>query len=389
MKFEKEFRAFRMTDIIIRSLNAELSSTEEAELRDWLIESKANRDLYEEMASQESRSLALLAMDRYPVPAALSRVQQQVKKTMGLWSKVSIAAAVLLVAGLGTLFFLQQTSKIKSDVYFSATADLNPGTNKATLTLADGKVIQLSDDKKGIVIDAIALTYNDGTAIQTPGKAQSENYQTITTPNGGTYQVRLPDGTMVWLNAASSLRFPLKFRGRDRQVELTGEGYFEVAKNKNMPFKVKTDQQELEVLGTHFNISNYKDERSTKTTLLEGAVQLKSRNSMKSETVVLAPGQQSVLTQRDIQVRKVDPEGVISWKNGFFRFDDEELESIMQKVSRWYNAEVIFKNEKLKKEPFAGIISRDTKVSELLKMLGQAGEVKFIIENNKIMVMEK
>lgn len=388
MEFEKEFRAFKMTDTIIRNLNSELNSTEEAELQSWLNESKANQDLYEEMAGQESRSLALLAMDRYPVPAAFSRVQQQVKKTRGIWSRVSIAAAVLLIGGVGTLFFLQQTSKMKSQLHLGATADLNPGTNKATLTLDNGKVIQLSDDKKGIVIDATALTYNDGTAIQAPEKAPSENYQTISTPNGGTYQVRLPDGTMVWLNAASSLRFPLKFSGRDRQVELTGEAYFEVAKNKSMPFKVKTDQQELQVLGTHFNISGYTDESATRTTLLEGSVQLKSRNS-KSETVVLIPGQQSVLTPRDLQVRKVDAEAVVSWKNGFFRFDDEDLESIMQKVSRWYNAEVIFKNERLKKELFAGIISRDTKVSELLKMLGQAGEVKFKIDNNKIIVMEK
>lgn len=388
MEFEKEFRAFKMTDMIIRSLNSELNSTEEAELRSWLDESKANQDLYEEMAGQESRSLALSAMNRYPVPAAFSRVQQQAKKTISLWSRVSIAAAVLLIAGVSTLFFLQQTRKMESQLQLGASADLDPGKNKATLTLDNGKVIELSDAKKGIVIDATALTYNDGTAIQAPEKAPSENYQTISTPNGGTYQVRLPDGTRVWLNAASSLRFPLKFSGRDRQVELTGEAYFEVAKNKTMPFKVKTNQQELQVLGTHFNISDYKDEGATRTTLLEGSVQLKSRNP-KNAIVVLIPGQQSVLTPDDIQVRTVDAEAVVSWKNGFFRFDDEELESIMQEVSRWYNAEVIFKNERLKKEPFAGIISRDTKVSELLKMLGQAGEVKFKIDNNKIIVMEK
>jgi transmembrane sensor len=390
MEFENEFAAFKMTDMLIRSINKELNDEEEAELQKWLAESAANRDLYQEMSAQPSRSQALSGMERYPSQSALSRVQKKTtQKSTRLWSRTIAAAAILLVLGSGILFYNHYNHKINSDHLLYARQDIAPGKNVATLTMANGKVITLSDHKKGIVIDAAQLTYNDGTTIDGGAAGKTGQYQSISTPRGGTYQVRLSDGTMVWLNAASTLRFPIKFSGNERKVEITGEAYFEVAKNKAKPFKVRTDNQEIKVLGTHFNINSYANDGITMTTLLEGAVQVNAFHKANNQALVLKPGQQSILTPDHFTMKQVDTEAVVAWKNGYFRFDDESLESIMHKVARWYNADVVFTNERLKKEPFAGIISRDTKVSELLKMLELAGEVKFKIENHKIIVMDK
>jgi transmembrane sensor len=390
MEFENEFAAFKMTDMLIRSINKELNDEEDAELQKWLAESVANRDLYKEMSEQASRSQALSGMERYSAQAAFSRVQKRTKpKSARLWSRTIAAAAILLVLGSGILFYNHYNHKINSDHLLYARQDIAPGKNVATLTMANGKVITLSDHKKGIVIDAAQLRYNDGTTIDGSAAGKTGLYQSISTPRGGTYQVRLSDGTMVWLNAASTLHFPIKFSGNERKVEITGEAYFEVAKNKTKPFKVRTEGQEIKVLGTHFNINSYANDGITMTTLLEGAVQVRTFSKSNSQEMVLKPGQQSILTPDHFIMKQVDTEAVVAWKNGYFRFDDESLESIMHKVARWYNADVVFTNERLKKEPFAGIISRDTKVSELLKMLELAGEVKFKIDNHKIIVMDK
>jgi transmembrane sensor len=391
MEFENEFAALKMTDVLIRSINNELNEDEDAELQKWLAESTANKDLYKEMSEQASRSLALSGMERYPVQSAFSRIQKSTKrKSTRLWSRtIAAAAAILLVLGSVILIYNRYNHKINSDHLLYARQDIAPGKNVATLTMANGKVINLSDHKKGIVIDAAQLTYNDGTTIDAAADGKTDQYQSISTPRGGTYQVRLSDGTMVWLNAASTLRFPIKFLGNERKVEIIGEAYFEVTKNKTKPFKVRTDRQEIKVLGTHFNINSYANDGITMTTLLEGAVQVSTLNKTNKQALVLKPGQQSILTPDHFTMKQVDTEVVVAWKNGYFRFDDENLENIMHNVARWYNADVVFTNERLKKELFAGIISRDTKVSELLKMLELAGEVKFKIENNKIIVMDK
>lgn len=313
------------------------------------------------------------------------------RRVFRIWQRIAVAASIVVTIGMGLWFYKMKYHVKVSGPLLAAVKDFLPGKNAAVLTLANGKTISLSNSKTGIVIDASQLSYNDGTTLFNTGVSgkQSGNELTVTTPLGGTYQVSLPDGSKVWLNAGSQLRFPAKFTGKDRKVELEGEGYFEVSKNKAMPFKVKSNDQEIEVLGTHFNINSYINEGSTKTTLLEGAVKVTTLNTTGGTMVVLKPGQQSVLVKDELKVRQADVETVVSWKNGYFRFDDEELESIMRKVSRWYNVEVVYQNERLKKEPFAGIITRETKVSELLKMLALAGEVKFEIKNNTIIVMNK
>lgn len=302
------------------------------------------------------------------------------------------AASVIVIISAGLYFFNTETKNV-SLAQIASTEMIKPGGNNAVLTLSNGKRIVLNDaangqlaKESGIVITKTA----DGQLVYTisGGGVANQDQQlvnTIETPKGGQYQVNLPDGTKVWLNAVSSLRFPAKFSGRERKVELSGEGYFEVAHNSQMPFKVKTAHQEVEVLGTHFNVNSYADDAETMTTLLEGAVRILTENAGKA---VLKPGQQSVLGKNKMVVETADIEAAVAWKNGEFRFNDEKLESIMHKVARWYNVEVIYQNEQLKTASFGGVITRFAKVSELLKMLELTKEVKFKIEGNTIVVMD-
>ncbi|WP_439584982.1 FecR domain-containing protein [Dyadobacter bucti] len=305
-----------------------------------------------------------------------------------LWSK--IAAAVVLVLGLGWYWWGgQQDAKLaKAPDTQSDFRDLPPGGNKAVLTLGDGSSIVLDNAGNGnlaqqggtdiIKSGSGELVYNSG---KTRGSAPVFN--TIETPKGGQYHVVLSDGTGVWLNAASSLRFPTVFTGTERRVEIKGEVYFEVAHNKQMPFIVKAAETEIAVLGTHFNVMAYSNETVMRTTLLEGSVKV-SRDGF---SAMLTPGQQARMrvTSGSIEVLKdVDTEKELSWKNGYFQFEDENLESIMRQVSRWYDVEVAYEGN-TSSERFTGRLPRNSNVSKLLKILSLSG-VKFRIEDKTIIV---
>ncbi|HEY0176147.1 MAG TPA: FecR domain-containing protein, partial [Pedobacter sp.] len=267
-----------------------------------------------------------------------------------------------------------------------------PGGNKAVLTLADGSKISLTDAVNGALAEQAGITVNktkDGQLIYTVSKIRpgtdSAAYNTIETPKGGQYQVILPDGTSVWLNAASSLRYPAFFTGNERKVQLEGEAYFEVAKNPAMPFRIVSKGQVAEVLGTHFNINSYQDEPGIKTTLLEGSVRV--LNSRSHTAVLLKPGQQSnTAIDGTTTLRNVNPEQYVAWKSGKFIFADANIESIMRQVSRWYNVEIEYKGD-ISKEKFGGRASRFTNVSELLEILELTDQVHFDIHGRRIIVM--
>lgn len=263
-----------------------------------------------------------------------------------------------------------------------ATPDILPGGNKATLQLADGSTIYLNDIKDGDVAaqngiqitkaeDGL-LTYSVTAATQL--KQAALQYNTISTPKGGQYRVILPDGTSVWLNAASSLKYPIVFAGNVRQVELTGEGYFEVSDQRTgngekIPFLVNTATQIVEVLGTHFNISAYQDEPFTKTTLLEGAVKVARNGNSVEKSIVLKPGEQSTLTaQRKMTVSTVDTDNIVAWKSGLFQFQDSDIESVMRELSRWYDVEVEFEG-KVPDIKLWGKVYRNVNASEALRIL--------------------
>jgi transmembrane sensor len=267
--------------------------------------------------------------------------------------------------------------------------DVLPGGNKAVLTLANGQTIILDNAKKGTLAKLGTTLVNktsDGQLVynaKDKGDANTmPSINTIATPRGGQYLVVLPDGTKVWLNAASSMRFPTRFTGSAREVAITGEAYFEVTRNPAMPFKVKTNRAEIEVLGTHFNVMAYDDEKVMKTTLLEGAVNIKNANSNST----LKPNEQAQVTvagQTKI-VNDIDTDDEVAWKNGIFQFKDAGIAAILRQASRWYDVDVVYKGA-IPDNEFTGSVSRNVKASELLNMLRYTG-VNVRIENGTIIV---
>lgn len=324
----------------------------------------------------EDKQLILTALEQASVPA--KHTIRYVK-----YARMAAASIALILIGFG-LYTYQFKEMPERQQIASAKADVSPGGNKAMLKLANGQSIHLSNDKTGIIIKTGELAYNDGTHIHTDGiDAAATAQNTITTPAGGQYQVVLQDGTKVWLNAQSSLSYPGNFTGKERKVEITGEAYFEVAHNKAMPFKVMSKGQTVEVLGTHFNIMAYNNEGTVKTTLLEGSVKVTGKTASK----YLKPGQQSQVTDQHIAVsNQIDLEEVVSWKNGYFKFN-EDIKSIMNKIARWYDIDVVYKPGVDLNQTFSGEVSKSRNVSVLLKVMELTGNVNFKIEGRRIIVM--
>ncbi len=308
-----------------------------------------------------------------------------------------VAASVLFLVGIFAIINLTSQKNIEQPHNSSLVTkisknDVAPGGNKATLQLADGRTIILDSTDDGNIANQgqTQIIKIDGQlAYNSAGTSAEILYNTISTPRGGQYQLILADGTKVWLNSASSLRFPSNFTGDERKVTLTGEGYFEVAKNAAMPFKVEVaGKEEVKVLGTHFNINAYEDESNINTTLLEGKVEVTSFANKFSN--ILSPGQQAKLnTAGQIKINnQVDVEQVVAWKNGVFQFGDEmDIYSVMKQISRWYDLEVTYKGNV--SGDIGGSISRNVTVSKVLNMLEIASELKFEVNGRKVLVMPK
>jgi transmembrane sensor len=311
----------------------------------------------------------------------------------GGWRKLAVAALVLLIVGKVALFFLPAPPAKKLPMAPVQSAnyahDLPPGRNNAILTLADGHSIALDSAANGRLAqqgNARVIKLNGQIAYTNSGNAQGDEgilFNTISTARGNQYQLILSDGSKVWLNAASSLRFPTAFKGKERRVELTGEAYFEIAKNATMPFKVQAGSGEIDVLGTHFDINAYTDEPSVKTTVLEGAVAVKKEMSQQ----LLAPGQQAEFSQKGAITlsENVDVTRETAWKDGFFWFNNTDIRTLMRQVSRWYDVEVEF-NGNITDDGFTGKVSRSVPLSKLLNVLEQY-ELHFKIEGKKIIVL--
>jgi transmembrane sensor len=301
-----------------------------------------------------------------------------------------LAAAAMLIGVISTvLFSVMQTGKRKTGKEMAA--DLPPGTNKAILTLGAGQKINLSDITNGKAvrgsgIDAIKNAAGQLTFKLNPVNQADHTSNTISTPNGGEWKVQLADGTRAWLNSASSITFPTSFgNSENRLVTITGEVYFEVAKDPNHPFIVMARNQRVEVLGTHFNISGYKDEAAIKTTLTEGLVKLSLLGV--HNPVFLKPGHQAVASDQKIEVNEVDVNEALAWKNGYFQFNDEPINSAMQKLSRWYDFDIAYKGP-LPTDNINGKISRDKNLSQVLKALEATKTVHFKVEGRRVTVMK-
>lgn len=329
-------------------------------------------------------------LDRMERPLKLLHEE---KERSGVSYKVilGIAASVLLIAVAALFFYFKAEGPDSQLVQQSGQRDILPGGNKALLILTDGSAVNLTKLKKGEVLHQKGVKIvksEDGQLVyqvsEQNGKANSIFYNMIQTPVGGQYQINLPDGSKVWLNAASSLRYPLSFSNKERLVELTGEAYFEVEKDKTKPFRVRTQTQTVEVLGTHFNINSYIDEKDTRTTLLEGSVAVHTVKG--SKNVVLVPGEQAQVHNGEIAVRKVDVNDAAAWKDGFFVFNDENIPSVMRKIARWYNVEILYEGE-ISNKDLVGSVSKFSNVSEVLKTLELTKLVHFKINGKKITVV--
>lgn len=315
--------------------------------------------------------------------------QQEKKRPNRYFYRIAVAASLIAVLGFGW-FILRGRTDLKK---INKSANLiKPGGNKAFLTLANGTKINLDQALNGTIAkqEGIQITKTaDGqlvyTILENKSTLAKPGFNTISTPAGGQYQVTLPDGTKVWLNALSSLKYPTAFTGKFRMVELTGEGYFEVAKNKNKPFKLKTSKQEISVLGTHFNVSAYADDDEIKTTLVEGGVAVKNFSPL--ATGLLKPGQQAVFHDKGFKVSNVDVEEYIAWKNGFFMFNNEGIKEAMQKLARWYDVDIEYLGD-FDGIYFGGSFSKHNNLQETLKILESTDKFKFKIEGRRIKVLK-
>jgi transmembrane sensor len=366
--------------LIDKYLSGKSTIKEKTALESWYL-------IYSENSKDALPAPDYLNLEQEMWPIIEKRTDPGMKK-MRLSFRITIAAAVIVI--ISGLYFYNRNNTIKQRQQSNGLNRIVAGKNAATLTLANGKVITLSHAKTGLVVSPASLVYNDGSVVQDNTPSSVSGAQMIAaTPRGGEYQLTLPDGTKVWLNAESKLEFPSNFKNvKQRIVRLSGEGYFEVAKlSTHVPFIVKTGKQMLEVLGTHFNINSYPDEGSVKTTLLEGSVRIWSQKGQYE--VVLKPNEQSVLTgSSPIQVKEVDTDEALAWKNGDFIFNNDELESIMRKVARWYDVEIVYTEPPSKSMHFGGMVSRAKNISGVLNIMQSTGLVSFEVQGRKITVIQ-
>lgn len=326
---------------------------------------------------------------------SIVKSKPQEKITYKFWA-IRIAATILMCLSIGLIIYRTYTPQSQQKTATNTTRpkvqDFMPGKNKAILTLSNGNEVVLDDTQSGKIANQGGVTIsklNDGQIAYTSADAgqkstsSADQLNTLTIPKGGQYQLTLPDGTFVYLNSASSLTYPAKFAGSERKVTLSGEAYFEVAKNPKMPFIVNVNnKQQIQVLGTHFNIEAYTDERVINTTLLEGSVKILYKNKQ----TLLKPGQVAINNMgADLDVKPADIDEAMAWKNGLFIFNNENITTVMKKISRWYDVEVVFKGN-MENMNFLGNYSRTKSLASLLKNIQLMEDVNISIEGRRITV---
>ncbi|WP_221452983.1 FecR family protein [Pedobacter cryoconitis] len=312
------------------------------------------------------------------------------KKPYKLWPRIVAVAATVSLMVIGVYFFYYSKDNDSNDVL--VVNDVAPGGVGATLTLANGKQVKLSNAASGEIAREAGISVKktaEGQLVyeikETTGGP--DKFNTLTTAEGETYILTLPDKSKVWMNAASSLTYSSSLNEHGvRRVKLEGEAYFQITKDKLHPFVVESGGQEVEVLGTHFNINSYKDEHNTKTTLLEGSVKVRSAGGNR---IILKPNQQAELDGDQLNVKEVNAKYAIAWKDGYFMFNNENLETVMTRIARWYKVRIVFEDEEAKGGNYFGTISRYEEITKVLKMLSRTELITFKIEGNTIKINKK
>lgn len=372
--------------------NEQATAREEQELLQWISETSDSSllenyvlDLVEDGALSEGYSAPNSAamLERIHSLKSNHRIGTVRHIAAGRWWAIAASLVLILAAGA---FFWTQNSGNSSSIASHKTVPIiiAPGHNGAILTLADGNKIVLDSMQNGMVAvqSGVKVLLNNGEVAYQSGEAQKVSFNTMTTPRGRQYNLVLADGTKVWLNAASSITYPTAFTGKDRTVTISGEAYFEVAHNANMPFHVIVNGVDVKVLGTHFNVNAYDDERALKVTLLEGSVAVRTGPS----TVKIKPGQQADVPEqsKQINVHQVDVDAAVAWKNGYFSFQDAGIQAIMNRLSRWYDIDVIYKGD-IPSVKFSGEMGRSLNLGQVLDILRQT-RVQFEVKGRQLII---
>ncbi len=399
----------KLERLLQQYFNNTITDTDCIELLDYL----RNNDPDEIAKTIDERLLTLEEgpeFNRFQAKKVLERIKSDSRfirqneepedaKPVNKWyrSWIRVAALLIFFSAVSFYFLFNKYHKVtdQDNLAVVKSAQILPGSAKATLTLANGKVILLDSAADGMLTKSgrtiVNKAHNEGLVYNTetdnhPTISNTDTvYNTLTTPRGGEYKVKLPDGTNVWLNSSSSLSYPVEFAGNERHVKLTGEAYFEVAKNKDKPFYVCVNNVCVKVLGTHFNIAAYADDSELTTTLLEGSV-LITKNSKQR---LLKPGQQAVVKNNAdlINISDASINQVMAWKNGYFVFNDDNINTIMKKLSRWYDVDVEYQGS-FENQRFGGTFYRSKGITELLNNLEKIGKVHFKITGRRIIVMQ-
>lgn len=388
-------KAFRVAHLIAGYIGRTLSAAERQELNNWINTSDSNKQLFESLTDEQAIASNMEWMDA----ANTSQTFQQLKEAgrfnpvrkIQLQRWLYAAASVIVLLGLSYLLirnFTNTNADVNKKTEVVQQEPLQPGANKATLTLADGRLIDLNEASNGWLFSKEGKDVSnpiDGELVygQSGSTDVHAGMRTLSVPMGGQFQLRLPDGTKVWLNAATTFRYPNTFTGAERQVEMTGEAYFEVAKNTKQPFIVRlADSNAVTVLGTHFNVQAYPEDQGKKITLLQGKVRVQNKNN----EYVITPGTQATVTASQITTaQQINMKEVIGWKDGLFVFRNASIETIMQQVAKWYDAKIIYQGKI--DQRFNATILRSEPLEKLLHLLETNGHIKFKTENNTIYVL--
>jgi len=378
-------QAYRTAYLIAGFLKHTLTEEEKDELDEWILANDENMILFEKMTDEKNLAQANDWFKKMNIEDEFVKAKKRknTKKPMRFWQYY--AAAAIIIALMVGIYFYQTSGNEKTTPPITVKKqDMMPGSNKAILTLDDGKKIQLRSDGADTTINKqVKILRKDGQLIYDSSMRTKELvYHILSVPRKGQYKLVLPDGTKVWLNAESSIKYPVAFVGKERRVYVTGETYFEVAKDKEKPFRVVANNITVEALGTQFNVNSYPNEPFYSTTLVEGSV-IVTKGSKEN---ILKPGQQARLTENDFQIVKANIDSAIAWKNNEFKFINTPIDAIMRQIERWYDAEVEYKDKV--NLHLNATIGRDVPVSKLLEIFEQTNQVHFKIEEKKIIVMK-
>lgn len=383
--------------LLYLSLQGNLSSQEQELLDTWRKASPDNQLLWEELLDENFLSAAIAEHHPENLAAIRHSIHQKIVMRVpslrrrpvyrSLFFRAAVAASVLLMVGLISYYFFFNKTSEERPVAAVTTDVAPPATNRAMIVTAGGTVIYLDSASNGTILqqDGISINKTSDGQLVYEGTGQKEVLHTLTNPRGSkVIDMTLADGSRVWLNAGSSVRYPVAFVSKERKVEITGEAYFEVNHDAARPFFVQNGETVVQVLGTKFNVNAYEDEEDIKVTLLEGSVKVSNDQS----ALTIKPNEQAVVTNNNISLNaEADIEQVMAWKNGKFQFSGNGIEEVMRQISRWYDVEVIYE-VKPQNQHFRGGISRDVEASKVLKMLETTEAVHFRIEGKKVFVIK-